>query len=93
MTRRHWNALSERYAGGDSLATALEDGWIINQLLRVEDYLYRGINVRVYHLGLQRGDDCTEMRVLSNPYVSRILATVPAVPPETSSLALQRSQL
>lgn len=73
MTRRHWSASSERYTGGDSLATALEDGWVINHLASVEDHLYHGINVRVYTLGLKRGNDCAEMRVLANPYVSRIL--------------------
>lgn len=73
MTRRHWNASSERYTGGDSLATALEDGWVINQLASVENHLYHGTNVLVYHLDLKRGDEGAEMRVLANPYVSRVV--------------------
>ena len=76
MTRRHWNASSERYTGGDSLATALEDGWIINDLTTVEDHLYHGTHVRVYHLNLKRGDHSTEMRVVANPYVSRMVAAI-----------------
>ena len=76
MARRHWNASSERYTGGDSLATALEDGWVINHLATVEDHLYHGTQVRVYHLGLKRGNDCTEMRVLANPYVTRVIDAI-----------------
>jgi hypothetical protein len=76
MTRRHWNAASERYSGGDSLAYALEDGWKINQLACIENHLYHGIEVAVYHLDLQRGDEGAQIRVVANPYVNRVVAQI-----------------
>lgn len=71
---RHWHAGSERFAGGDSLATALFLGWGLNPVVLVDTYWHFGTRqVNVYHFELLRGGESVAMPVLGNPYVDRLI--------------------
>lgn len=74
---RHWNDRSEHFAGGDSLLTAIEQGWKVADIAYYEDIWYAGSRqVRLYHLALHRDGEVIEMPVLSNPYIDRLLPRV-----------------
>jgi len=71
---RHWSDQSEKYAGGDSLLTALESGWELDETVYYEDFWYAGSRqVTIYHVELKRADQKIAMPVLSNPYIRRLL--------------------
>ena len=71
---KHWHALSERYTGGDALLTALYNGWeMIGEIVR-ESHWYAGMrSVTVYRVSLRRDDEQQTMRIIHNPYVSRLV--------------------
>ncbi|NWF69592.1 MAG: hypothetical protein HXY40_10950 [Chloroflexi bacterium] len=70
---RHWSPNSEKYCGGDSLLTALDDGWEINDVIYVEDHQHTGMRyVPLYHFELSRGSETRRMCVIDNPYVWRL---------------------
>lgn len=71
---QHWSAISEPYAGGDSLVTALHNGWeIVGEIVREEKWFAGMRNVVLYHVPLTRDDSQMVMPVLNNPYVNRIM--------------------
>lgn len=71
---RHWHGQSEKFAGGDSLATALFLGWKFNPIVLVDTYWHFGTRqVHVYHFELIRGGETVSMPVLGNPYVERLI--------------------
>jgi hypothetical protein len=75
ITYRHWHAPSEKYAGGDSLATALFLGWTMGDIVRLEEHWYAGTRrVAVYHFELMRDNQTVVMPVLCNPYVDSLIA-------------------
>jgi hypothetical protein len=74
---RHWHAGSEKYGGGDALATALYLGWTMGEIVYREDHGRAGRNSTVYHITLERDGDTMIMPVISNPYVRRLLSDSP----------------
>jgi hypothetical protein len=75
ITYRHWHAQSEKYAGGDSLATALYLGWTLGEAVQLEERWYAGTRrVAVYYFDLTRGEDHMTMPVIGNPYVDQLIA-------------------
>ena len=72
---RYWHAQSQKFAGGDCLATLLFLGWTLNPLVMVDTYWHFGTRqVNVYHFELIRDGESVTMPVLSNPYVDRLIA-------------------
>lgn len=75
---RHWSPLSEHYAGGDALLTLLNDGWEISETVFYEEIWHAGSRlVLVYHMDLVRDDALMRVPVLSNPYIRRLVASLP----------------
>jgi hypothetical protein len=70
---RYWHQDSERYTGGDSLATALLNGWIIYEALYQEYSLSGGRHVIVHQLKLSYNNEISEMLVIDNPFVNRLI--------------------
>lgn len=72
---RHWHPPSERYTGGDSLLTALRDGWEVAPVVTGEAHWYAGTRcVMVYCFEFSRGGETMVMPVIANPYVVRLIA-------------------
>lgn len=72
---RHWHAQSQKFAGGDCLATMLFFGWTLNPLVMVDTYWHFGTRqVNVYHFELMQDGESLTMPVLGNPYVDRLIA-------------------
>jgi hypothetical protein len=75
---RHWHAPSEKYTGGDSLLTALYQGWTISNIVYSEAHWYAGTRcVIVYYFELTREGVTVVMPVITNPYVERLIAETP----------------
>jgi hypothetical protein len=73
--KRHWCPLSQEYAGGDALLTALDRGWQIVGVVFCQEVWHGGSRrIRVYHIDLTRDLTTVRMRVLSNPFVERLLS-------------------
>lgn len=71
---RHWHAKSERFAGGDCLATALMNGWTLKVPIIMDIYWCMGSRqVNVYHCDLTRAQETMHMPVLGNPYMDRLI--------------------
>ena len=73
ITSQHWNPMSEKYAGGDHLMTAIANGWDVERCVAVKHW-YAGMRyVGVYHFSLIRDDSRMEMPVIHNPYIERFV--------------------
>lgn len=73
VTNQHWHPESGKYAGGDHLMTALQDGWEIQQCIQI-NHTYDGMRgVTVYEFKLERAGETMVMPVINNPYVERFL--------------------
>ena len=71
---KHWHPSSERFTGGDALLTALYNGWEMAGEIVRQDHWYAGMRcVTVYQITLERNGDNRTMRVIHNPYVSRLI--------------------
>jgi hypothetical protein len=71
---RHWDAASETYAGGDSLATALYLGWKLeNKVLLKEHWLLGKRCVKVYYFELIHDEARLIMPVIANPFVENLI--------------------
>ncbi len=71
---RHWSPMSQTFVGGDTLLTALDSGWGIQGTALLAQYLRTGnCCTYVYHLDLQRDGECISMKVVENPWVTRLL--------------------
>lgn len=71
---RHWDPLSERYAGADCLLTRLQQGWGVTDTIWAEQYWHAGTRpVMVLHFHLTRSNQTFDMPVISNPYVRRLI--------------------
>jgi len=72
---RHWHPQSEKYTGGDSLATALFLGWTMAEIVQLEEHWYAGTRrVAVYYFDLAREEANMRMPVIGNPYVDQLIA-------------------
>ncbi len=70
----HWHSNSERFAGGDCLATALMRGWVLKGPIIMDVYWCAGSRrIKVYHCDLVRDGEHMSMPVLDNPYIDRII--------------------
>jgi hypothetical protein len=75
ITYRHWHAESEKYAGGDSLATHMYLGWKLGEVVELEERWSSGTRrVAVYHFELTRDAQTITMPVIGNPYVDQVIA-------------------
>jgi hypothetical protein len=75
---RHWSPISEKYAGGDALITLLNEGWLLNEIVFYEEFWHAGSRlVVIYHVTLVRDDEEMQVPVLSNPYVHRMMMSLP----------------
>jgi hypothetical protein len=71
---RHWSPISEKYSGGDTLLTAVEDGWRIKGVIFRQEFWLAGVRrVCVFHVDLERDGQTEKMLVVHNPYVIRYL--------------------
>ena len=71
---RHWHPQSERFAGGDGLATALMLGWKLQVPILMDIYWCAGSRqVNVYHCHLVRDSQHLHMPVLRNPFMDRLV--------------------
>ncbi len=74
----HWSPTSQKYAGGDALITLLNEGWLLNETVFYEEYWHAGSRlVVIYYLTMVRDGEEMEVPVLSNPYVHRMMITLP----------------
>jgi hypothetical protein len=75
VTSQHWNPDSARFAGGDHLMTALEDGWQVQSCRLVKNW-YAGMRfVKIFEFDLindERSEKMT-MPVIHNPYIERFV--------------------
>lgn len=72
---RHWHPKSERFAGGDCLATALMLGWTLQKPIIMDIYWCAGSRqVNVYHCHLVRDEQHLHMPVLGNPFMDRLVS-------------------
>ncbi|GIL14255.1 MAG: hypothetical protein BroJett038_29750 [Chloroflexota bacterium] len=72
---RHWHFRSQKYAGGDQLATALHLGWQAKEVVLLEKRWLGGARqINIFHFELTRGGDSIAMPVIGNPYVNRLIA-------------------
>jgi hypothetical protein len=71
---RHWHGGSEKYAGGDALFTALENGWEFDDSVTYEEHWSSGAQcVVIFLFELKRDGDKMTMPVITNPFVRRML--------------------
>ena len=71
---RHWSPESQRYAGGDNLMVALDQGWKIGGPIPCDVFWFRAMcRTRLYKVTLRRDDEVMYMTVLSNPYVDSMV--------------------
>ncbi|MDQ7024932.1 MAG: hypothetical protein Q9P01_15205 [Anaerolineae bacterium] len=74
LTDRHWHAGSESYTGGDSLLTAIRNGWQLLNLAYEQSVQLRGgrtVNVICFQF-IQESERMT-MPVVVNPFVEQLL--------------------
>jgi len=73
--KRHWDPLSEDYGGGDSLFTAMQNGWKVETISCTQHYFGNRYSryTMVYHFELRRNGKTMIMPVTANPYISRLI--------------------
>jgi hypothetical protein len=73
---RHWDPRSERFAGGDALITAIQNGWQLVEPVYEEKFWAAGTRlVVIYHSIMERGEESMVMPVIANPFIRRGLKT------------------
>lgn len=71
---QHWHPQSQKYAGGDQLATLLYFGWQLKSVVFVQRFGQPGgRQVSVYHFELTRDRESVSMPVVGNPFVRRLI--------------------
>jgi hypothetical protein len=79
--RHHDHALSEVYAGVDSLLRALDEGWIIYGWTRKEEFCRNTARrVVVYRFILKRDEAEMSMAVVVKPYINPLLIALGSKP-------------
>jgi hypothetical protein len=74
----HWSAASQKYAGGDALITFLHDGWEMSETVFCEEYWHAGGRlVVIYYFELEREGETLAIPVLGNPFVHRMVNSLP----------------
>jgi hypothetical protein len=74
---RHWSPISEKYAGGDTLITLLNQGWQITDKIHFEEFWHSGTRpVTIYYMDLMREGATLHLPVLTNPYVRRLIGSL-----------------
>lgn len=73
---RHWHARSESYTGGDSLATALLNDWVLCGVVSEEKWGRTHRCVIIHHFELIRDQETVVMAVISNPWIERFIASL-----------------
>jgi hypothetical protein len=71
---RHWCPVSEKFASGDALVSALNQGWAVEGVVFREDHWAAGVRrVPIYHIKLVRDEACMTMIIVMNPFVQRLV--------------------
>src|SRR2546423_14560136 len=74
VLKRHWGSESETYTGGDSLFTALNQGWQIAETVLCQEFsLSRRKTSYVYHFCLIKDGQLVRMSIVSNPRVQSFI--------------------
>jgi hypothetical protein len=74
---RHWCPVSEKFASGDALLSALDQGWTVEGVVFREDHWAAGVRrVPIYHIKLIRAEECITMVIVQNPFVQRLVANL-----------------
>ena len=92
---RYWSPFCEPYAGGDALLTAMSKGWKVNGAAQEEEFWLAGSRlVVVLHFTLSKAGQTMKMRVISNPFVRRLVffEQISVEPLSAQSLPSHRSQ-
>ncbi|MBZ0303703.1 MAG: hypothetical protein K8J31_28440 [Anaerolineae bacterium] len=88
---RHWSPISQKYAGGDAVITLFSEGWRLKESVFYEEFWLSGSRlVVVYHLEMARDEDTLNVPVLSNPYVDRMMTSLPLQVRPIRERAIQR---
>jgi hypothetical protein len=69
----HWHGRSEKYAGGDSLLWAFDQGWTIRRIYR-QEYQAHSRSTIVYRFVLELDRKLIIMAVVNNPFIERLAA-------------------
>jgi hypothetical protein len=71
---RNWSPTSEKYGGGDTLVTAINNGWDVGDTVYLEEFMHYGQRrVAIYHFELKKGSERRHLAVVDNPYVTRFV--------------------
>ncbi len=71
---RHFSPVSELYAGGDQLMTALRRGWQMDMLVfRADHPLGTTRHVSIFSFVLRRDSEKMTLGVVANPYITRLV--------------------
>lgn len=71
---RHWSPQSEPYASGEALLQALESGWQVDGVIFQQEVPLGGDRrTYVYHVNLKRDDEQMKMKMVHNPYITRLI--------------------
>lgn len=71
---RHWSPVSQIFVGGDTLLTALDSGWEITGIVLRQQYLCSSNRCTyVYHVELHQNGERNSMKVVENPWITRLL--------------------
>jgi len=71
--RRHWCSQSEEVTSGDALVSMLDAGWQISSIARERHHFSNARQTTICAIQLERQGQVKQMRVISNPYITRLL--------------------
>lgn len=72
---RHWCPYSERYTGCDSLLSAIDQGWHLEDTAFIQHHWSNKRMIPIYYFYLRKDGQISKMRIIENPYVAKILRT------------------
>ena len=88
---RHWHADSEKYAGCDSLLTALRDNWVVYSIASRQYPMRERRTTTVHHFVLKHAGETAQMHIISNPHVDQLVSqfhaflSIQVIPPVTTN--------
>lgn len=71
---RHWHSASEKYAGCDSLLTALREGWLVHNIVTHKHLMHGRRTTTAHYFFLKRAGETAQMRVVSNPHIDQLVS-------------------
>ena len=70
---QHWHSQSQKYAGGDSLVTAIDDGWTIDSVWCESPWFAGMRSVTIYYFAMVRGSEQVTMPVIHTTYITALI--------------------